>query len=304
MARVLRLAITLGVLAYFVRRLDLSATLTAVSALSLGTLTAMAGLTAIDRGLMAWRWILLVRATGIGLSAKSGLWIFLVSSFLGTVAPAGIGGDVARAWELRQRTARGTDAIAAGAVDRWLGLTSVALLGAYGLARLTWAIDSRIAIAMVTLVAVTLTGAVVGLWADLALSTLLPGPWLTRTPWRQLHTLASALGAFRHQWRAVLWVGVLSLAVQVLRVVLAWVIGRGLGITVGLDYYLVIMPVAIVLILLPISVGGLGPAQAAIVWMMQPLGVDPGLAFAMGTLFVLLGLVGNLPGALLWLRQT
>lgn len=303
MARLLRLAITLGVLAWFLRRIDLSATLAAVAALPLASLSAMAGLTAVDRGLMAWRWILLVRATGIELSTKSGLWIFLVSSFLGTVAPAGIGGDVARAWELRQRTARGIDAVAAGAVDRWLGLTSVALLGGYGLARWTWTMDPRITVAMVTLVVLTLAGAVAGLWADLILPRALPAPWLTHPPWRQLHQLALSLGAFRQQWRTVAEVAALSLAVQVLRVVLAWVIGRGLGIPVGLDYYLVIMPVAIVLILLPISIGGLGPAQGAIVWMMQPLGVDAGLAFAMGTLFVLLGIAGNLPGAVLWLRQ-
>lgn len=163
--------------------------------------------------------------------------------------------------------------------------------------------DPRITVAMVTLVGLTLAGAVAGLWADVILSRALPAPWLTHPPWRQLHQLALSLGAFRQQWRTVAEVAALSLAVQVLRVVLAWVIGRGLGIPVGLDYYLVIMPVAIVLILLPISIGGLGPAQGAIVWMMQPLGVDAGLAFAMGTLFVLLGIAGNLPGAVLWLRQ-
>lgn len=299
----LRLAITLGVLLYLASRIDGPATLGAVLALDAGTLGMVAALAVLDRALMAWRWILLVRATGVTLTTKSGLWIFLVSSFLGSFAPAGVGGDVARAWELGQRTSRGSDAVASVAVDRWLGLASVAALGAFGLANWTRDFDPRVSLAMHGLLALVVAGSVAGLWADRIVGRLVPRAWTEWRPWRLLWRLAMSMAHFRREWPTVLWVAVLSLAVQILRVVLAWVIGRGLGIDVGLDYYLVVMPVGIVLILLPISIGGFGPAQGAIVWMMRPLGVDEGLAFAMGTLFVLVGTVANLPGALLYLRR-
>jgi len=299
----LRLAVTVAVLGYLASRIDGPATWQAVLGLSGATLALIALIAAVDRALMAWRWILLVRATGVELTTKSGLWIFLVSSFLGSFAPAGIGGDVARAWELDQRTSRGSDAVASVAVDRWLGLASVAVLGAFGLANWTRGFDADISLAMHILLVLVVVGSIAGVWADRIVAAVLPAAWTRRTPWSQLTRLADSMAHFRREWPTLLWVAMLSLAVQVIRVVLAWVLGTGLGIDVGLDYYLVVMPVGIVLILLPISIGGFGPAQGAIVWMMRPLGVDEGLAFAMSTLFVLVGVVANLPGALLYLGR-
>ena len=106
----------------------------------------------------------------------------------------------------------------------------------------------------------------------------------------------------RRKAAAGLIVGI-SFAVQVVRVLLAWLIGVGLGIDIPLSYYFVVMPISIVLILLPISVAGLGPAQGAVMWMLRPAGVPDELSFAMSTLFVLLGVAGNLPGAVLFLRS-
>ena len=84
--------------------------------------------------LAASRWLTLVKASGIELPAMLGLRLFLISSFLGSFLPAGVGGDVARTWELASRTQRGSEALAVAAVDRWLGLSSVLVLGAVGLA--------------------------------------------------------------------------------------------------------------------------------------------------------------------------
>jgi glycosyltransferase 2 family protein len=298
----LRGAVTAAVLLYLVSRIDVAGTLASVAGISAATVAAVVVLAAIDRGLMAWRWILLVRATGVSLATGAGLRLFLVSSFLGSFAPAGIGGDIARTWQLGQRTARTTDAVAAAVVDRWLGLLAVAMLGVFGLARWTSNLDARVSLAMHLLLVALMAGAGLALHADRVVSRLMPAAWASRAPGALLLRLAAALGSFRGRGLTLLWVAALSLAVQVLRVVLAWVIGRGLGIAVGFEHYLVVMPVGIVLILLPISLGGFGPAQGAIVWMMKPLGVDEGLAFAMSTLFVLVGTAANLPGAVLYLR--
>ena len=63
------------------------------------------------------------------------------------------------------------------------------------------------------------------------------------------------------------------------------------------------MPIGIVLILLPVSIGGFGPAQGVIIWMFRPLQVPDAVSFAMSTLFILLGFAANLPGAVLYLRH-
>jgi hypothetical protein len=52
--------------------------------------------------------------------------------------------------------------------------------------------------------------------------------------------------------------------------------------------------------LLPITVNGIGTSQAAFVWFFARAGVDAAPAFALSVLFVALGVVGNLPGAVLY----
>jgi hypothetical protein len=72
--------------------------------------------------------------------------------------------------------------------------------------------------------------------------------------------------------------------------------------TVPFSYFLLFMPLALLLLLLPISVSGFGLPQGAIVWLLAPQGVPSEQAFALSTLIVLTGLAGNLPGLFLWLR--
>ena len=67
---------------------------------------AVLALLAIDRAVMVWRWIILLRASGAAVSTKSAAWIYLVSSFVGGFLPAGVGADAARAYTLSQRTSR------------------------------------------------------------------------------------------------------------------------------------------------------------------------------------------------------
>ena len=90
------------------------------------------------------------------------------------------------------------------------------------------------------------------------------------------------------------------MAVQGSRIVLAWLIGASLGIPLPFGYYWAFMPLNILVILIPVSLGGFGLPQGAMVWTLGPLGVPATAAFLLSTLFVGAGVIGNLPGALLF----
>jgi len=51
---------------------------------------------------------------------------------------------------------------------------------------------------------------------------------------------------------------------------------------------------------LPVTFNGIGTSQAAFVWFFARAGVDAAPAFALSVLFVALGIVGNLPGGILY----
>ncbi|RPJ83223.1 MAG: UPF0104 family protein, partial [Acidobacteria bacterium] len=124
----IRVAITAAVLAYLFSTIDTAAATRAIVRLSPWHFAGAVALVAFDRFLMICRWTLLLRGSGTPIQFKSAAWIFLTSSFVGSFMPAGIGGDLMRAWTLSRRTSDRGGAIASVTVDRVLGVVAVVLL--------------------------------------------------------------------------------------------------------------------------------------------------------------------------------
>ena len=71
---------------------------------------------------------------------------------------------------------------------------------------------------------------------------------------------------------------------QLLRITQAYLLGLGLGIAVPFRYYLLFMPIGLLMLLLPISISGFGLPQGVIVWLLRPLGVPDEQSFALSTI--------------------
>ena len=92
-----------------------------------------------------------------------------------------------------------------------------------------------------------------------------------------------------------------SIAVQVLRVLQTYSLGLALGLAVPLDVYVALVPIILLIVLMPITINGIGTTQAAFVWLFGRAGVGEAPAFALSVLFLGIAVVGNLPGGLLYL---
>ena len=117
----------------------------------------------------------------------------------------------------------------------------------------------------------------------------LPTALHTSAPGTRALRLADALARYRGHRTALACVFAPSVAVQILRIVQAWLLGRGIGIDVPFSYYLFFMPIGLVALMLPISISGFGVPQAVIVWLLRPRGVPEPDALALSTLIVLTG---------------
>jgi len=294
--------LTLAVLVILAIKIDMRATAEALLRLAPGAVVAVLALLAVDRGVMVWRWIILLRARGADVTTKSAAWIYLVSSFVGGFLPAGVGADVARAFTLSQRTARGSEAVASVAVDRLFGLLSIVVMGVFGAVVAGRQIDGTPRLLLPAIALIVMSGSVAMLWADRLMVTMLPGGVQASGPGRRLMRLADAISQYRGHRGALAAVALLSIAVQVLRIVQAYLLGRGIGIDVPFSYYLLFMPIGLIALLLPISISGIGAPQGIIVWLLAPAGVPQPQALALSTLIVVSGIVANLPGAWLYLR--
>jgi len=295
-----RLVITAAILAYLLRSIDLGAAVHAMLRVNPWWFAFTLLLVAIDRVVMAIRWLLLLRAAGVDIRAASALRIFLTSSFVGSFLPAGVGADAARAYEVASRTSRGSQAVASVGIDRVLGLVAIAILGIAGLAGWAQHVEPQLRVRLMAAAALGGAATLAIFWVDKLARACLPARWHgTRWGWRVLR-LGDAIGAYRQHPKVLLQVTALSIAVQLVRVFQGYGLGRGLGIQVDLAYYLVFMPVAMLVLLLPVSISGFGLPQAAIVWLLRPVGVPDAESLALSTLLIVIGIIGNLPGALLY----
>lgn len=265
---------------------------------------AAAALVLVDRTLMAWRWIALLAPIQHGTRPSTGtlLRIFFITTFIGTFIPS-VGGDAIRAWRLARAGVSSQESFASVLMDRLLGVVAILLAAAVGLAVAPDLLGER---------AVWL-GLVVTLAGCAAAMALVFSERAGRAIMRAVRRVAGdgriqrgaerlfeSLRAYSGHRGLLAVVLTASIAVQVIRILQAWLLGLSLGIAAGPAAYFAFIPIILLVLLLPLPGNGIGSSQAAFLWTFGRVGVSSPQAFALSVLFIGLGIVGNVPGAFLY----
>jgi uncharacterized membrane protein YbhN (UPF0104 family) len=213
------------------------------------------------------RWRLLLRAQG-GDAALPFLFRSLMTGiFFNNFLPSTIGGDAIRAWDTARSGVGKATALTIILVDRFVGLLALLLFAAVGLLG-----AGRLAERVPDLALWVLgVGAVM-----VALAVVLFRP---RSPHPRLTT---ALFIFRGKGRALAYAFFWSLCLQTLVVVNAWILARALHVELGLAPFFLIVPLAVFLMMVPVSINGIGVRENLFVCFLAAFGVAEatGLAFA------------------------
>jgi uncharacterized membrane protein YbhN (UPF0104 family) len=93
----------------------------------------------------------------------------------------------------------------------------------------------------------------------------------------------------------------LSLFVQAGNVLLTWMVGQAIGVTVPFGYYWVMVPMVSLLTMLPVSINGLGVREGGVALFLTPLGVPSGLAVTLAFLWFCAFSTGSLLGGIVYL---
>jgi glycosyltransferase 2 family protein len=265
-------------------------------------LAAAVALVLVDRTLMAMRWIdlLVALAPGSRPPLTAVIRVFFVSSFVSNVIPS-VGADLYRAYELSRYNVHLAESTASVLMDRALGVLSVVLVAAVALPFAT--VEGRAEL----LVILALVGAVCAVAAAVVFSARaadLVRSTAARIPIPLLHRVTAALTdavrAYSHHHGAMVRVLALSVAVQVFRVIQAWCLGHALGLTLPLATYFAFIPLIVFIMQIPITPNGLGTTQVAFDRFFVPQGAPAPEVFALSVLFLGLGILGSLPGGLLY----
>ena len=301
--KTVRLAIALiltGVVLYLSRPSEI---LAATASADLRWLAAALGLVLVDRTLMAMRWIDLLVALAPGSRPPLGavLRVFFVSSFVSNFVPS-VASDMYRAYALSKYDVHLAESTASVLMDRALGVLSVVLVGGVSLlfAR-NVSVPRELLLSLGLMFAVCAVAAAVVFsetaagWVR-ACAALMPIALLRRVA----ETLTDAVRRYADHHREMVRVLAFSIVVQIIRVLQAWCLGVGLGLSLPASAYFAFIPVIVLIMQLPITPNGLGTTQAAFYWLFLPAGAPAPRVFALSVLFLALGIVGTLPGGILY----
>jgi len=242
----------------------------------------------------AFRWHRIMAALGLGVGPGSGFTFYLRSYFKGMffnqALPTSIGGDALRMLDVARLGHRKRDAFYGVAVDRGVGLFGLLLVNLAALA----ANPHLLPEAATVPIAVLVTAGVVG-FLLLLLARRVPqvGRWRVLA---LVHDLSTRLGLVFRDGEASAGQVVLAVGIHLLAMVGIFFLGRAVGLGYDLATFLVIVPPAILLTVIPISLAGWGVREGAMVGLFTLIGANKTAVLSMSILYGLVLIVVSLPG--------
>lgn len=242
-----------------------------------------------------------------GIDAPAG-WLTLVqikANFVRSFVPGGISADIYRTYVVARTTGRGFDSFSALLADRLWGVAGLLLLGTLGL--LYGGLILRHEVPR-DAAGPALLG--IGACALLALLALWLGQGFLQRRARGGSDRARALlarmrdlGALVRSRGALLRMLLLSLLIQVLVVAWYYAVAFAAGFELPWLSFLLVIPVVELLVLLPISFGGLGVREGAFIVLFAPFGLGMNDALSLALLCSFVAILTRILSGLAFLVQ-
>lgn len=257
-------------------------------------------LTVVIRMMMTLRWHMLLRSQGVTISWTRLLQIIMMTHSIGVLIPSSLGMDGLKALALSKETGKSADAISSVIVDRISGLVALASI-AFPVSFFVFQRDGNLTYLIIS--GSAFFACLFSIVAVIALEEKIhrlcidfrkgrEGVFLKKV--KSLITSFALIGRDKH---CLLIVFAYSIVVQSFRILLVFFFASALDIQIRFEYFAIFVPFIMLLLMLPISISGIGVQEVAYFHFFGHLGMSieqaVGLAFFFyieDILWVLLGL--------------
>ena len=304
----LKCVVSLALIAYFlIFRTSLKEIAAGLKSASAGLLLLAFSLHLLGLLISAVRWRILIKAQGdsvpIGLLVRS----YLVGTFFNNFLPSRIGGDVVRIWDGSKYSqlkslARSTAVIL---VERLTGIVVLLVFAAAAsLLRMEFA-------RQVPLIWPALLISLAGLLFIGILFLPVSNRLLLKLPekrvWGRIKTkvidFQNALGSYRRKPAPLFSALLLALILQINVVIHYYLIGRALHLSIPILDYFIFIPIVHLILLIPITINGLGLREVSYIEIFGFYGVAAGAAISFSLVDVAFMLVIGLVGGIIYVLR-
>lgn len=303
----LKLVISLGLIAFVLTRVHLPVLTAHLLAANLWWVGLAMVIFWLAMTINAIKWWVLLRSQAIAVPFRALLNYTFVGFFFNNVLPANIGGDLMRGYGLARPTERPAAAAASVVLDRLIGLAaymSVAAAAALITVYVTGRSELRL-LAWVAVAGVSVLALMTGVLLSRRLRRLIDRLF-ANTPLRPLARMWSSLSlafeSYRFQYRAL----ALAFGIGLLGILSTTAVNYALTLSLGggipFLHVLLFTPLIALVLIIPVSIGGLGLNQVAYPYFYGLVGVSSEMAVSLSLLIQAVQIVCSLPGGVLWLR--
>jgi len=297
----LRLTVSIVILAFILTRIDFRQTLGIISHVNLWGFILAFLLNLLFHFLFVLRWQVVLSLWNVKPGVvRLSIWHF-VGMFFSLFLPTSVGGDIVKAYYFSKDSSQTSISFLSVFWDKYIGFIAfifyAALAATYALLKvsgieiytlLIWILAA--AIAVLAILATGLITRLIGLLGK-RLGGLRDIVLLVHDSFRMiLRNYRSVLLIFAYVWIAL-----------ILNVAINYVLVYSMGLSIDLLPLLILIPVITAINMLPISISGLGVREAAFILLFAQVGFTSDQSFALSILNFILLVLASLPGGLLYL---
>lgn len=277
------------ILALIYQQVDLSEFLPVIRAADPWAIVASLLIILLVRAAMALRLWQAARQFDLYPTYHAALAMLMTSSLAGFVLPGGLAQDVVRGVQLNALFGRPKAALSAMLLDKYFGIIAILPLGVAAL----YIVGDQLPPALTQIFYLGCLGAIVAtLFARPVYDKWLVGLALPEKLERLLEIVAHHIG-FSSQFAQLFS---LSVLIQILRSAATVALFYAFDVGINPVLAFVYIPIVVIVIIAPVSIGGLGVREGVLLALFLPLGADPERLVLVGLTSMLIELASALPG--------
>jgi uncharacterized membrane protein YbhN (UPF0104 family) len=243
------------------------------------------------------RWRVVLQGLGADLPPSRAIAIHFISCFFNLILPALVGGDVIRVWYAGRERIKIKAAVSSVIADRLVALAVVLGMIVLSLPFAARVItDAKVLVSLRAIGAAGIAAMIVLLAADRLLKRWKNRRWAQIVSWPS-HLAGQILLSWPIAWRSLS----LSLGVHIMTCLAAGLIAQAYGTPISIGAIFVLVPPVILASSIPISLGGWGVREAAMVAALASIGIAGNTAFLIALTLGFLVSAAALPGLVFWI---
>lgn len=304
-----KLLISACLIAWIVKKVNIDETLHILSSVKIPFLMVGVFWLLLDRVLMSYRWNILLVAKNIHIPFLQIMKIYFVGAFSGNFLPSSIAPDAVRAYFASKYNSNASDIVSSVFVDRLLGLISLAAIALFSILFIYFdrgEINQKtllVVLAIFILIVILLSSEralnlipIVKLRNFFSISK---EGWI----WKSFEKFYISCKEYKNNKKEILFVLLLSFIVQGLSIFAVYVLSLSVNVEISIMDLFIFVPLINILIMIPVSIGGIGIQEGAFIYYFSQIGISTQAALTVALLFRALTVAGSLPGGVFYVLE-